>query len=151
MVVTEPGEVRGKKDSQVLMAIGGEQLWITKTVVTGHGGDSPVDEVKNAAFGGVEGEVVVMRPTRDYASYNPCPPPNRPGFFPNLFVAPPSCYLSTLAVTFIGCFIPVADQTSWYLCICPLFAGPLLRLHSNRGPGAFCLSLCATRARRLIH
>ena len=65
MIVTGPGEVRGKEDSQVLMAIGGEQLCITKTVVTGHRGDSPVNEVKNAAFGGVEGEVVVLRPTRD--------------------------------------------------------------------------------------
>ena len=64
MVVTGPGEVRGEEDSQVLMAVGGEQLCITKTVVTLHGGDSPVDEVKNAAFGGVEGEVVVLRPTK---------------------------------------------------------------------------------------
>ena len=64
MVVAGPGEVGGKEDSQVLVAIGGKQLCITKTIGTGHGGDSPVDEVENAAFGGVEGEVVVLRPTR---------------------------------------------------------------------------------------
>ena len=64
MVVTGPGAVGGKEDSQVVVAIGVVQLCITKRVVTSHEGDSPVDEVRNAAFGGVEGEVVVFRPTR---------------------------------------------------------------------------------------
>ena len=41
------------------MAISGVQLCITKTEVAGHRRDSPVDEVNNAAFGGIEGEVVV--------------------------------------------------------------------------------------------
>ena len=32
--------------------------------VTSYGGDSPVNEMNNGAFGGIEGEVVVLRPTR---------------------------------------------------------------------------------------
>ena len=44
------------------MAIGGVQLCVTKKVVTGHRKDSPVDEVNNAVFGGIGGEVVVPGP-----------------------------------------------------------------------------------------